>query len=132
MKNIYRDSDYYNDLRELVEGVGKKYGDMPAFRYNLGGKKLEITYKGFKSDVEALGTYFIKNGFTNKKIAVVGENSYEWVVTYFAAVNSGNIILPFDKELKPNEIKVLLNKSETDLLVYAKEKLRALKCPTGG
>lgn len=126
MKNIYRDSDYYNDLREFIDGVGKKYADMPAFRYNLDGKKVEITYESFKNDIEALGTYFIKNGYTNKKIAVVGENSYEWVVTYFAAVNSGNIILPFDKELKSNELGILLNKSATDLLVYAESKQGAV------
>lgn len=126
MKNIYKGTVCYKDLKDMICGLAKSYGDSPAFKYNRDGKKYEVSYNSFKRDIEYLATYLMNNGYEGKKIAVVGENSYEWVVTYFAVVNSGNILLPIDKELKSNEINVLLNQSDTDLLIYSPQKQKML------
>lgn len=125
-KNIYQGDVCYNDLKDMINSVAKEYNDAIAFAYNDNGKKVEISYQAFKADVDGLGTYLYNQGYKNKKIALVGENSYEWVVSYFAVANGGNIILPIDKELKPNEIAALLNKSETDLLIYSAQKQKCV------
>ncbi|MDY3928722.1 MAG: AMP-binding protein [Clostridia bacterium] len=122
MKDIYRGTVCYKDFKDMINNVAQQWGSETAFKYNRDGKKYEITFSAFKKDVEALGSYLMNNGYFGKKVALVGENSYEWIVTYFAVANSGNIILPIDKELKANEINVLLSRSETDLLVYSKAK----------
>lgn len=122
MKDIYRGTVCYKDFKDMINNVAQQWGYETAFKYNRDGKKYEITFSAFKKDVEALGSYLMNKGYFGKKVALVGENSYEWIVTYFAVANSGNIILPIDKELKANEISVLLNRSETDLFVYSKAK----------
>lgn len=126
-KGIYKASVCYKDLKDLINGVAKDFKDENVYKYNRDGRKVEITFNRFKKDIDAFGEYLFSKGYKDKKIAILGENSYEWIVTYFATVNGGNVIIPIDKELKPNEILALLNSSETDLLVYSEQKKKAVK-----
>ena len=64
-------------------------------------------------DVNAIGTQ------SKRIIALIGENSYEWILTYFAVVNSGNIILPLDKELPSQDIVNLLKHSGAVMFAYS-------------
>lgn len=126
-KGIYKSDVEYSDLKDMINGVANRFGTEPVFKYETKGVKTEITYERFKNDIDGFGAYLFSKGFNgNKKIAVLGENSYNWIVTYFSVVNGGNIIIPLDKELKPNELLVLLNSSETDVLVYSKQKQKAV------
>lgn len=112
---------YLEDLRELVEHVGKEYGKKTAFRYRVKDGVEDVSFAQFRDDVEALGEYFMQNGLKDgARVALLGENSYEWIVTYFAVVNSGNVIVPIDKELKAPEISSILNGSESVVLVHSK------------
>lgn len=110
-------------LRELVEYGKSEYSDRLAFRYREGKGIAEVTFGKFYDDVEAFGEYIIAQGLTDgDRVAVVGENSYAWITTYFATVNGGNVIVPIDKELKPNEIAPLIDNSESKLVFYSKAK----------
>ena len=116
------------NLKELVDYAAKAYKENIAFRYRAGEEVIDVTFNQFKSDVYAFMAYLFKNGIKDgQRVALLGENSYEWIVTYFAVVNCGNVIVPIDKELKPNEISTLLNDSESVLLVYSKAKENSVK-----
>ena len=108
-----------NNLKELVDLTATKYGDKPAFTFERDKETVSISYRQFKSDVEALGTALLDLGIQDSKVAVIGENSYEWILTYFAVVNSGNVIVPLDKELSVADIKNLIDHSETKALVFS-------------
>lgn len=126
-KGIYNLDVSYSDLKDMINGVAERFGQDTAFKYEKKGIKSEITYQRFKSDIDGFGTYLFDSGYKEgKKIAVLGENSYEWIVTYFTAVNGGNVIIPLDKELQANELLTLLNASETDVLVYSKHKQKVV------
>lgn len=120
MKNypLYETEDV-KDLKELVENCAKKYGDKVAFKYRKGNKELEKTYVEFFEDVKYLGTVFTKRNIKDSHIAVIGENSYEWIVTYFAALATGNVIVPFDKDLNPREILWLLQEVDCKVFVFS-------------
>ena len=113
--------EHISNLKELVGHAANKYGEYAAFIYERNKETMRVSYRRFKSDIEALGTAFFDMGISNTKIAVIGENSYEWILTYFATVNGGNIIVPLDKELPLSEIKSLLIHSDTTVLVYSDE-----------
>lgn len=120
------------NLKELVDYAAKAYKENIAFRYRAGEEVIDVTFNQFKSDVYAFMAYLFKNGIKDgQRVALLGENSYEWIVTYFAVVNCGNVIVPIDKELKPNEISTLLNDSESVLLVYSKAKENSVKTMQG-
>ena len=114
---------YLKNLKELVDYGAKEYGKKAAFKYRKNDQITEISFEQFKVDVNSFSQYLLENDIKDgKRVAVLGENSYEWIVTYFAVINSNNIIVPIDKELKPGEIANLLNDSETIMLVYSKAK----------
>lgn len=114
---------YLENLKDLITYGAEAYASQTAFRYRKDGGICDVTFAQFAEDVTALGEYLLSKGYGNgKRIALVGENSYPWVVTYFAVINSGAVLVPIDKELKPNEILHLLNDSETALLVHAASK----------
>lgn len=117
------DRAYLKDLKELIDYGAKAYNKKIAFKYRKGADIISRTFEEFKDDVDALGEYLLNHNMTgDKKLALLGENSYEWIVSYFAVVNSGNVIIPIDKELKPNEIATLLNDSDSQILIYSPAK----------
>ena len=123
----YKDSLYspreINDLRELIKGSKELYGQKAAFLVKDDHKKpyRAISFNHWDGEVDALGTSFMKMGLKGKKIAVLGENSYKWVVTYFATVNGVGVIVPIDRELKPAEIANLLNRASVSALVHSQK-----------
>lgn len=107
------------DLKELVSYCAKEYGDKKAFWYREKNKEIVKSFKQVADDVKALGTYFHSIGFKNKHIAIMGENSYEWIISYFAIVNGGNVVVPIDKENVAKDVKFQLTQSDTDLFLYS-------------
>lgn len=91
----------------------------------------EIKYKQLQSDAYSLGTVMLeKLNLKDKKVAVIGENSYKWYITYMAVACGVGIIVPLDKELPQNEIYNLLERSDARCIVYSsrkKELVEALK-----
>ena len=59
-----------------------------------GGAFRPVYYRQVRKDMDALGTRFIDLGLKSRKIAVVGETSYYWFLTYFAAVCGTGCIVP--------------------------------------
>ncbi len=107
------------DLRELVDFCAENYGKKTAFWYKTGdGDEIaEKSFEQLKSDADALGTYLYSIGKKEAHIAILGENSYEWIVSYFAIVNGGNVVVPIDKELQSDTICRLLDKADcTDVI----------------
>ena len=83
------------------------------------GEVKEITYKKFAEDIKAMAEALIS--INAKRIAVIGNNSYEWCVTYLGTETAGKIIVPLDKALTDIEIEKLLKRSEVDVVVYEKK-----------
>ncbi|MCL1808321.1 MAG: AMP-binding protein [Clostridiales bacterium] len=122
------------DLRELINSSASLFASKPAFYVKdaPGGKYRPITYEKFKEDIDSLGTALVDMGFKGKKIALIGENSYEWVVTYCAVANGTGVIVPLDKELHPGEINNLLERAKAAAVVYSKKMASAVKDAAAG
>lgn len=107
------------DLKEMITRISGKYPDNNAFLRKVDGEYSGITYKRFYSDVNALGTNFINMGLKDSFIGVIGENRYEWAVTYLAVVNGTGVIVPLDKELGTKELIYLANEAKLKMIVYS-------------
>ncbi|MCI8511968.1 MAG: acyl--CoA ligase [Lachnospiraceae bacterium] len=106
-------------FRQLIDRNAQEWPGQTTFRFRRSGEIVNITYMQFKREAEALAAYFKLQGFHRSRIAVLGENSYEWLLTYFAAVLSDNSVVPIDKALSDEDMAQFLVFSETELLVYA-------------
>jgi long-chain acyl-CoA synthetase len=118
----YRDSRPITDLKHMLETScsDEWYADNVAFYQKLthGGEYTPITYRQTLADVNALGTALLGLGLEGKKIAVIGENSYWWAVSYLAVVCGTGIVVPLDKELSPKDIGNLVAQSEVACAIF--------------
>ena len=123
IKDQYVERKYLEDLKELIDYVGKEYSNKTAYRYREGQGITDVSFEKFSADVTALGEYILNSGYKDgDRIALIGENSYNWVVAYFAVINSGNVVVPIDKELKANEIYRLINDSDSKMIIHSTSK----------
>lgn len=106
------------NLKELV-ALRVTMPNKIAFRYKKKKEIIEVTAKQFKREIECLGTYLYECGIQDKKIALIGENSYFWILSYFSVVNGGNVVVPIDKELSITDIAGLIQQSGVSALIFA-------------
>ena len=108
------------DLKSVISRCAKMNPGGEAFRYAEDDKDILITYKQFQSDIERLGTALYSLGFSGgSHIAILGENSYQWIVSAFAVTNGSNVMVPIDRDLPPDTIKSLLQKADCCALIYS-------------
>jgi len=108
------------DFKDLLNQSASIYGNKDAFWLKgVTGEYKGVKYKEFKNDVDALGTEFINMGLKHEKIAVIGENRYEWALTYLATTCGTGTIVPLDKELPANELKYLLETAKVKAIVFS-------------
>ena len=129
----YKDALYTHrtitDLKDMLYSSSELYDSRAAFLVKDSHKTpyRPISYSNFRLDVDALGTALIEHGLKGEKISVMGENSYEWVVGYFAVTCGTGTIVPMDKELKPDEIANLLNRAKVSCLMYTNKMEKVVK-----
>lgn len=105
------------DFRQLVYESAEHFGKLPAFVL----RNRTVTYSEFESEYKALCTAFIDLGYTDKRIAVVGANSYGWILSYLAAATVG-VAVPIDKELSVEDMLVFINEAECNA-VFGDDKI---------
>ena len=109
------------NLKDMIEQSANIYSDRSAFLVKEKGNPdyIPVTYSNFKRDIDSLGTALISLGLKGKKIAIIGENRYEWATSYLGVVNGTGIVVPLDKELPANEIENCLQRSQADAVIFS-------------
>jgi len=131
MKNINSNYDYYenpkiNNLFELLTIEATNYPNDVAFSYKKDNEIIKKTYREVYDDVINLSSYFNKN-YKNKHIALIGENSYNWIITFLSIILSGNVCVVIDKDLNENDITNLLKISDSKIIYYSEYYLPFIK-----
>ncbi len=111
-------------LKDLVMYCAQTYKDRTAFQFIQDEKAVTtISYCQFMHDINYLGTALHALGLDHGKAALVGENSYYWIVAYFAIVNGENVVVPLDPELMEEQLTALINKTDVQFIICSKRSL---------
>ena len=120
-KKIY-DAEELNNVREIIYKSAEKFRDNIAFVIKHKEKdkvKYEnITYKKLLEDINALGTELYSINLKGKRIAVIGKNRYEWVISHLANLFGGIVSIPLDKDLQLDELENSLIRSKADAIIF--------------
>ena len=126
---------WYTDIREIITlkdmlaGSAELYKNNAAFwvKKKRGGEYIPINYELLQHDVNALGTALMDLGLKGSRIAVMGQNCYEWIASYLSIINGTGIVVPIDKELTGPEIGNLLKASSTDTIFCTRQECKKLQ-----
>lgn len=120
----YRGHHIPVDLKDMLETTVARFPERALFKqkFNRNEPFREITFRQVLDDVYALGTAFLDLGLREKKIGVIGKNSYQWCETYLAVTGGVGVIVPLDKELHEEELKQLTVKGELSAVITVENK----------
>ncbi len=120
----------FTDMRELMEYSSKKYADHIAFiTKTKRGPEPEYkntTYKEMFRDMGCLGTALLERRLKDSAIAVVGENSYQWVLSDMAIACGAGVTVPLDKALQKDELLSCFKRSHAKAVFYDKKHVEML------
>lgn len=115
------------DLKDMLLKTVARNSNKVAFKIKTDdGKIVNKTFKEFKEDVEGLTTKLIKMNLKNKRIAVMGKNSYSWAISYLSATIIG-VVVPIDKESTDGNVVDFINKSRAEALIADDKYLKRIK-----
>ena len=111
------------DFRDIIKITTQRYPNNVAYKFKKNFKKdnecvVEKTYKEIKSEIEEFSTALLNLGLENKKILLIGNNRYEWCVSYLAITTGNMVVVPLDKALPSGEIENLVKISKADAVIY--------------
>ena len=100
----------YGEVTSIKEMFtrSEEFGDRVAVVEKIKKQDAVYTVKDFHDKVRQLGTALYELGLGGKHISIVSENSYNWIVTFFAIVCGGGVAVPIDKELPDKDALILV------------------------
>ena len=112
MERLYKYIEI-TDLKDMLKKSGEKYGEKIA--------------NEVRKMVDGLGTKLIDMGLKDKRIAVIGENRYEWEIAYLSIVCGTGTVVPLDKSLPENELESLIERSKAEAIICSQKYVEILK-----
>lgn len=112
-----REVKAFATIGEMLSIAKEEAGDKIAFRYKTSDDEIvNITYYSFYNKIENLGAALTSMGYGDAHIACVGENSYNYVVTFLTVLKSAGVFCPVDKDLPENEMSYVLDNSDSKIV----------------
>ena len=118
------DLDTIGNIKDLLKRAQNKFPDSIAYKQYINRKEEEsVTFGEFVRRVDAFGTGLLNIGLENSHVAIIGETSVEWLVSYFAVLNGVGVSVPIDKELTPESMTIQINKADVDTVIVSAKSL---------
>lgn len=129
-EKIYEATEFEN-IKEIVYETVRKYKDNTAFTLKYKEEKNvkyeDISYGRFLENVNSLGTKLFDLGYKNKRIAIVGKNRYEWVLTHITNLLGGIVSVPLDKDMQLDELESCLQRSKAEMVIFDEKQLEKIE-----
>ncbi len=126
LKQKYHKCEEVTNFKDMIERSAQIFKARTAFKLkNKDGEIYSKTYEEVKNDIYALGTELIVNGLENKRIAIIGKNSYKWAISYLAASIVG-VVVPIDKELHSDDVINFMNVAECECILGDGKNLKTI------
>ena len=118
----------YETLKEIIVKGTEVGGDKRQFMFVKNGVDHERNYNQTWREICGFGTYLYSLGLKNhEKIAIIGENCFEWMIAYYAALVGGLVTVPMDCKLPVDDLADQLIRCDCDALVYTDKFSKAVE-----
>lgn len=109
-------NNYTNQtFQSIIKESAVKYSEKHALSFV---DEEGYTYRDVFNMIEALASYLEKLGIENKdKVALIGPNSPEWVISYLAVTYMGMTVVPVLHDFSPAEVYSILEHSGAKAII---------------
>ncbi len=129
-QNIKYEPKNYKTIKEIFDISTTKHKKeiFMLEKFDHKDQFTEISYEKFRQDVIGFGTGLNKTlGLQDKRVVIIGENTYQWYVSYMSMLCGTGIAVPVDKELPANEIENVVKRAKASAVIYSKKKKEVIK-----
>ncbi len=112
-------------IKYFIEKSIKAYGERVALSYY---DEEPLTYKEMGEKIEAIIALLNKKGIKKgNKVAIIGENSPNWAISYLGIIFTGAVVVPILPDFPKDDILNVLKHSEAKLLFATKKQIEKIK-----
>lgn len=105
-------------LTQAILAAMETYLDRVCLKVKRGKRYQSISYHRLQTLSFRLVQFLWNQGISNEdRIAIVADNSLEWMVTYIACVLSGATVLPLTASLSPDMLHFILRDSQAKMII---------------
>ena len=113
-----------NNLSESLTVASKIFGDRSVLCFDSRWS----TFRGLENDSDKLARVFIGMGIAPQSRVVLHlPNSRDWVVTYFAIIKAGAVVVPIDFMTTAVELLYVIEDSQAIAVITAIEDVNAIR-----
>lgn len=118
MSKKYKFQNPGRTIKEMLALSTEKFPTNSAFKIKNRGKIEPISFLQLTADVRNLGTELHSLGLADKRVGIIGENSYPWFNVFLSVVCGGGVGVPFDKGFTSEELAMCIKRSKISALFY--------------
>ena len=95
---------YLHTLKEFLDTMAQRYGRTDAYVWMDGERMVSRSFEDLRRDACAAAGFLAAHFGIGKHIALLGDMSYDWIVTWYGIILAGHVSVPLDSKLSPTEI----------------------------
>jgi long-chain acyl-CoA synthetase len=115
-------------LFDLLEISARQFPDNIAVVHG----EVKVAYRELYLETCRLASYLTSLGYPKgSRVAVLFENSAEYVTSFFAVFKAGMVAVPIDTSLNPEKIRFILTDCQADILMFHSKYERLLPAIMG-
>lgn len=118
MKKKYKFQNPGRTIKEMLALSTEKFPANSAFKIKNRGRIESVSFVQLTNDVRNLGTELHSLGLSDKRVGIIGENSYPWFNVFLSVVCGGGVAVPFDKGFTSEELATCIKRSGIAALFY--------------
>jgi len=114
-------------IEKLLHSFSDGNKDDIAFTVREGMSAKEITYDQFVEDITRKASYFKTNDIIDQHIALIASNCYDWIVTFFAIISTGNVAVLINHGLPVDIIQKHCAKADVSFVCCSENNIDSLR-----
>lgn len=113
------DGENITTLKELIDRAAEQYESRQAFMNCETVQDGMVSFHELQKHVSTLACAMEQHGYAEKHVAILGVNSYLWILSFFAIVYGGGVAVPLNWSLGVDELTEMVRVSDTALILYS-------------
>lgn len=116
----YYPTTCYDTFSSFLSGIQAQYKNQPAItQYDQDGVPHTLTYQQIYQTAHEFGEALLQKGLQGKHIAIAGENSLEWLISFFTVTAIGSVAVLIDIDQDTDTIRKMISSADCDFLIMS-------------